>query len=723
MSPPVLVLRGRDTAIRQSLDAWRRDAAVSFPDRVIAMTQTEGGSRSPPEDRTGRAGVEWIDGASDRWVDTWRHLSERTQGHEGDLVLVQLTDQPLDIAGALAALMSMPDGHAGFRTSDVSLWGVVLATQTAQLSSGRQLQPDVDAKHLRRSAAALDDNDPHWGWMTFPSCTQGVRVPHQVCGLMATALADHAGDATDDEMHAWLWATVVSQGIPVTPELVAGDQAPPVAAITASDLAWDSEVYPWVSSALAHDLLSRPVNIAGRIAMDTLGVPTVIEEWRMACGANVVELFSAFMMRPADQPTGPNTTPAQHLSDIVLFGASRLAAAPLRLAAAACPAGSPQRERLARPWAGRSCAKHLMNIRARQIRRPTPTAPTRTRARPYVVSLTSVPSRYGMLDAIAMALCDLDPAPAGVFIWLDERMRHEPLPAGIRTLSSHGVVVRYVPDVGPHTKWYSVTGDPALRDMDVLVVDDDVLYEPQDLAPLLSGEPDEMRFASGNWVPWALHLACAERGVTLSPDQRPSRPHWLQYASSSFGPDRTGLPWPWLIRQTHNHGVMYPMSFLRDRAVCDIEAIRRVAPLHDDGWMWGARLATGANSTWLGCNQDRMLSLEEHSLERLPALGTAHRIRSQQSLHASASAVAPQERQKLRTIPGFDQVQREDALQSWTDTVVSGGLRDDMLGHLYQLQELAVIKHFGLARTLSQLFAESSVPLSAETVSLLDTAV
>jgi hypothetical protein len=186
-----------------------------------------------------------------------------------------------------------------------------------------------------------------------------------------------------------------------------------------------------------------------------------------------------------------------------------------------------------------------------------------------VVSLTSYPKRYDVLELTLKTILMQDQAPDAVVLWI-AHADIAALPASIRRLEQDGLTIRATDDLRSYKKIL-----PALRDYgDAIIVtaDDDVYYPPSWLRRLT----EEYR-------PGVAEVLC-------------HRAHLTRKSGDGFEPyDR----WHFNIRTASNApevfftgvgGVLYPPGILHPDAQ-DIAKILELCPTTDDVWLnWMVRL-------------------------------------------------------------------------------------------------------------------------------------
>lgn len=129
------------------------------------------------------------------------------------------------------------------------------------------------------------------------------------------------------------------------------------------------------------------------------------------------------------------------------------------------------------------------------------------RLRPYIISLSSIPSRFASLAPVLCSLRDQSIPPARVILYLPQQYRRFPAYGGTLPMVPEGIEIRQVTrDFGPASKiLHAVRDFGALDDgqMDILFADDDILYERDWAERLLAGRdlnPDAAICAHGRTI-------------------------------------------------------------------------------------------------------------------------------------------------------------------------------------------------------------------------------
>ena len=205
-------------------------------------------------------------------------------------------------------------------------------------------------------------------------------------------------------------------------------------------------------------------------------------------------------------------------------------------------------------------ASHRLRLRLRSRR-----AGRERTTRGVIVTLTTTPGRLPASETAIASLLTQSVQPERVVLWLDEAVSDDPLPAPFERLMRAGLEVRYVQDVGPHTKL--IPALQAFPDSILITADDDMLYPSRWLEELLGS----YRGAEGIIHCHRGHLMRSSADGTLLPYQS-----WDLGAPGFVGPSSLLFP-------TGVGGVLYPPRCLDDE-VFNTAAARRLCPTADDVW-------------------------------------------------------------------------------------------------------------------------------------------
>ncbi|HEU6449024.1 MAG TPA: glycosyltransferase family A protein [Verrucomicrobiae bacterium] len=183
---------------------------------------------------------------------------------------------------------------------------------------------------------------------------------------------------------------------------------------------------------------------------------------------------------------------------------------------------------------------------------------------PVIVTLTTIPERLEKVSSAIESLLRQDVKPDGIILWLGKSLAKKPLPFSLRRQIKRGLEIRFVEDVGPHTKViYALQEFP-----DCLVVscDDDSLYSQGWLKELLDGH---QRHPDCVVCHRARQMALGRDGELL--------PYVKWKLVRSTVPSFSIFP-------VCVAGILYPPGLLH-REVFNVDIFRKTCPKADDVWM------------------------------------------------------------------------------------------------------------------------------------------
>ena len=186
-----------------------------------------------------------------------------------------------------------------------------------------------------------------------------------------------------------------------------------------------------------------------------------------------------------------------------------------------------------------------------------------------IVSLTSYPKRYDVLELTLKTILTQDQSPDAVVLWIAHRDL-EALPASITVLAQDGLTIRATDDLRSYKKIIPALGE--YGDAVIVTADDDVYYPPSWLRKLTE------EYRQG-----VAEVLC-------------HRAHLMRKSNDGFHPyDR----WQFNIKTACDEpdvfftgvgGVLYPPGILHSDAQ-NIEKILELCPTTDDVWLnWMVRL-------------------------------------------------------------------------------------------------------------------------------------
>ncbi|WP_157378546.1 hypothetical protein [Aliagarivorans taiwanensis] len=200
------------------------------------------------------------------------------------------------------------------------------------------------------------------------------------------------------------------------------------------------------------------------------------------------------------------------------------------------------------------------------------------RGQHLVISMTSIPSRVGLMGPTLECLLSQSMKPDAIVLWLSDEL--DSVPEVLQPYVERGLEVRFVPDVGPHTKL--VYALQAFPDSVVVTADDDKLYPWRWLSKL---------YKSYQARPDCIHCHRAhlitkdENGIKRYVDWK-----WLAH----------GVPGPsFMLFPTGVGGVLYPPKLLHSDAT-NIPLFSELCPKADDIWFKAMALLNNVQSVQVG---------------------------------------------------------------------------------------------------------------------------
>jgi hypothetical protein len=224
-----------------------------------------------------------------------------------------------------------------------------------------------------------------------------------------------------------------------------------------------------------------------------------------------------------------------------------------------------------------------------------------------VVSLTTHGARLRTVHLVIESICAGTVRPARLVLWLNGDAATTVLPAGLVDLRGRGLEIRFVPNYGPHTKYYPYVALSDDAPVALATADDDMLYPRYWLERLVAAHAAE---------PGLVHCYRARRvkldGERIAP-----------YMAWDF--DRSGTA-SYLNFATGVSGVIYPPAMVRALRAAG-EAFRACCPKADDVWLHATALRCGLRIKQLGRHEmhfDALPDTQENSLFHSNLLGSGN---------------------------------------------------------------------------------------------------
>lgn len=194
-------------------------------------------------------------------------------------------------------------------------------------------------------------------------------------------------------------------------------------------------------------------------------------------------------------------------------------------------------------------------------------------SRPVTVSMTSTRARWHAAHWALESIFRQREKPIRVVLWMDESLRAETLPTGLRRLQERGLQIAFRPDVGPYTKLVYALEE--FRGQPVITVDDDHLYYPGLVGDL---------FRAWTEYPGSIHANRVRLMPFTAEGQLLPFAEWPIQKAESI----TGMPY----LPEGVGGVLYPPGLL-DPIATNTALFRELCPHNDDLWFRAASLLSG----------------------------------------------------------------------------------------------------------------------------------
>ncbi len=198
------------------------------------------------------------------------------------------------------------------------------------------------------------------------------------------------------------------------------------------------------------------------------------------------------------------------------------------------------------------------------------------RSRKIIVSLTSIPERIKCVTYAIRSMMIQSVKADKIILWLDQdRFNDEILSKELRELTAAGVDVKYVEDVGSHTKYlYAMQYYP--EDF-VVTIDDDIMYPTVLIENLWK---THLLYPHAVCAHWVLKMRMTQDGVPYpinnfeDMDVRAESDLKTEYMAQGVG------------------GVLYPPHCIKQEYL-DTKLIRKLAFKQDDIWLKAAETLSG----------------------------------------------------------------------------------------------------------------------------------
>lgn len=197
--------------------------------------------------------------------------------------------------------------------------------------------------------------------------------------------------------------------------------------------------------------------------------------------------------------------------------------------------------------------------------------------REYVISLTSFPARIKTLQFVIQSLIEQSYPPAEIHLNIgsDEIPNENWLSPDLLKFKDRGLVINFVPQTF-HQYDKFIHNAHLNKDKPFVIVDDDVIYPEHSMKTLIDSHilfPDAVIANRG-------HLMNVDDDGELGPYADWAREQNFHRPSLALMPTGAG-------------GVLYPIGFLTDDIVTDVDTILANAPYADDIWLKAVALMRG----------------------------------------------------------------------------------------------------------------------------------
>jgi hypothetical protein len=255
-----------------------------------------------------------------------------------------------------------------------------------------------------------------------------------------------------------------------------------------------------------------------------------------------------------------------------------------------------------------------INHHARQMSRTLDLQPLPGLVREdLIASCTTTANRLTTVALAVESILLQSVRPARILIYLPDGIPEARIPPALLRLKTHDVELRFVPDVGPHTKLIYALRD--FPDRFITTFDDDIYYPVNSIETLLDTAEKAPGAIVGNWVRqlrfgWTGKVRKSRAGKLITPEsqivqiERAAQPLRMGYDYFAYG----------------TSGVLYPAGCFDER-VFDIDCFRRLCPSEDDVWFKAMSLLNGTPvaATALG------LTPKHHCLQGSQKVALRHR--------------------------------------------------------------------------------------------------
>lgn len=199
------------------------------------------------------------------------------------------------------------------------------------------------------------------------------------------------------------------------------------------------------------------------------------------------------------------------------------------------------------------------------------------RGQEIIVSLTTIEKRLSFVSYPIKCMLLQSMRPNRIVLWLDEKLKEKKLPDALTDLMQNGLEIRYVEDIGPHTKYFY-----ALKEFEkdcVITIDDDMLYQLDMIEGL-----------------WNTHIEHPNDVCTYVPVLMKYTTNGVPYPIGQCSINRGSVFTGNMNLAQGVCGILYPPKCIDDKFF-NKQLIRKLCLRQDDIWLYVAEYLSGTKVT------------------------------------------------------------------------------------------------------------------------------
>ncbi|GAB5380435.1 MAG: hypothetical protein Alis3KO_25750 [Aliiglaciecola sp.] len=206
-----------------------------------------------------------------------------------------------------------------------------------------------------------------------------------------------------------------------------------------------------------------------------------------------------------------------------------------------------------------------------------PVSSTKSGVRGLIASATTLPHRLPMVHFAIESILAQTVKPEKIVLWVTDKINEQMITPELKALKKRGLLIKKVPDVGPHTKLMYALKEYSQHS--IVTFDDDIVYPNNMIQALWTQHAKHPKAIICNW---GRELAFdANQNVLGIREGKLLTPPTLELEIEQ--PNRfEGVP-NLLAFPYGTSGVLYPSGSLHPR-VFDVAAFKRLCPKEDDIW-------------------------------------------------------------------------------------------------------------------------------------------